>query len=955
MRSSDRSAHPLAFLFTDLESSTRLWEEFPDAMRAAIVRHDEILDRLIVEHGGRVVDHAGDGAFAVFASDTDGADPLGCAIAVQRALQDEPWEGIPGLRARLAVHAGRIASDPDGDYRGQAANRAARIMAAGWGGQILVTPEALASFPLPEGARTEERGEHLLKDLTAPQALLELLHPELTLQGFPELRSLSSFPNNLPTQSSTFIGRDKELEQLREMLADPQRRLLTVIGPGGIGKTRIALQTAVDRIEQFSGGTYFVPLAALDSPDLVIPAIADAIGLNFYTHEEPKIQLLRYLEGREMLLVLDNFEHLIDAAEMIPELLDGASKLKILVTSRERLNLRGELTYGLDGLLFPPPGHDHPESFDAFRLFLERVRLRNPSFEPTEDDHRHIAVLCHLVEGIPLALELAAAWVPLLPCEEVVEEIRQSLDFLDASLRDIPQRHRNLRAVFEYSWALILKEEKIAFQSLSVFKNGFSRRAARQVAQVSLHHLRALTDKSLIKQTGRDRFTVHELLRQFGEEKLRDDNAHYGDIRGRHCDYYTRFLGERRAALRGDHLKQTLEEIHEELENLRFAWTWALEQGNLAALDRAVEEWIIFFEVRSRLLEGDVHFRATAEHLEKIAAPTPEDEILRARLLAMVLGAMGLFRVYMARYGEADHAARRALEALAPHDLPMEKGYCRYVMSCVHQGQGRYDAAEEEILAGIAELEKVEDPYRLINARGNLGNLYSWLGRFEEARALYEETVESCGRIGNTWVARICQMLLAELLIERGEHEKARGYYESSLTYFRDLGDLRWAAYCLAGLTRLFLASGNTTRGREAAQEGLRIADEIHDLRKQTECLTLLARLESQAGAPEAAQRLLLDALGRGATDRTTPEMLEALLALVEAERFPDPERAAEILHRALNHPALKRNAGTYGERLLTERTGRLAAEAVAAARRRGEALDPADLVRQILAGPEIA
>ncbi|MEA2559451.1 MAG: hypothetical protein QOH06_955 [Acidobacteriota bacterium] len=889
-------------MFTDIEGSTRLWEKHPAEMKLAILRHDCIVDGLIDRHGGKVVDHAGDGVFAAFES---GA-PLACALEIQQRLQEEDWGVLGELRVRIAVHAGQRPVSTE-DFRGTLANRTARIMATGWGGQILITPETIEAFPLPEGAEVNDLGEHMLKDVSETQLICEIVHPSLKLRSFPALRSLSSSPNNLPPQIDAFIGREDDLAEICRLLEDPGCRLLTLVGPGGMGKSRLAVESAGRLLPTFRNGVYFVPLAPLDSPSLVIPAIANAIGFNFYGREDPEAQLLRYLDRRQVLLVLDNFEHLLEAAGLVTSLLAGAPGLKVLATSRERMRNRSERVYALEGMRYPDAAVADLERYSAVGLFADRARHLDPDFQVRDCDRGHVIEICRLVDGMPLGLEIAATWTRLLGCEEIAAEIRSSLDFLATSQRDVPERHRSLRAVFDYSWKLMDEEERAAFRRLSAFKNGFGREAAQTVAGAQLPHLAALIDKSLLRRDASGAYAIHELLRQFGEEKLAEDSEEQARVRTAHCDFYAGFVRSRRQDLRGKSVKQAGEEIQASLENIRQGWNWALDQGRLAPLDRSIAEMLTFFETRSDLRGGHAFFEKVARRVAELEPASGGERLTKHRVWSMALAAQGLFLIYLARYEEAIAVLGRGLELARRHGLAEETGYCLFVLAAAEQGLGHFETATQQLEESITELEGVENLYRTTHSSIALGQLCVWLGRTERAWELYTTSIRACEELGDVWGRMICQMFLGELLLQQGELAPAKQLLEESLAFFRKLEDWRWIVSCLINLGRAAVESRDDEEARRLYEEGTAIARKLEDRRRETIALTALGGIERRQGSPAPARERLLEALRIGKASRSIPEILDALLELVQCL---DPQREADLAARlvgvVLHHPASK-------------------------------------------------
>jgi predicted ATPase len=873
-------------------------------MEGNIVKHDAIVDRLINEYGGKVIDHAGDGVFAVF----EAGDPIGCGLAIQQALQAEDWGEIGELRVRLAVHAGRPQSKQD--FRGRLVNRTARIMACGWGGQILVTPEVTKAFPLPPDAQLKDHGEHTLRDLDNPQQIHSLQHSSLKLQSFPALRSLSSLPNNLPRQPNPFVGRDDELELISDRLGGPDSRLLTLTGPGGIGKSRLALQSAADQLGSFSGGIYLVHLSPLSSAESVPVAIADALHINLYGPEEITVQLIRHLKSKRMLLVLDNFEHVMEATELVVHLLEGAPELKLLVTSRERLGLPEESCYPLKGLPVP---QDDPvielESYSSVQLFVERARSASLDFTTEPEDLTQIGRICTLVEGMPLGIELAAAWTRMLSCTEIADEIERSVDFLMAS-GEVEERHRSLRAVFEYSWGLIGDDEREAFRRLSVFRGGFTREAAREVVSASLSTLSALLDKSLLRREGASRFTVHELLRQVGAEKLSEDPALECDVRAAHSDYFTTFVANRRARLRGREVKQAAAEVRQELDNVRSGWSWALEKAELEALDHGIEELIVFFETQSRLEEGRAFFERTSRALESLAEVPAQQERLWRRLRCMSLAAQSLFLGYLGHSEEAMQHSLRGHDALADGELPLERGYCLYVQSSAEQLLGNYDRAVKHLEESVAVLANLEDPYREAHSRISLASLYIWLGDNDKADAELRSAISTCASIGDVWAQSVAQIVLGDLVRDRGDRDEAKQLLEDSLVFIRDVGDRRWLATVLVSLAMVEEKEEKYQESEERCREALQLSREMGEQRRESICLGLLGRVERLRGSYEKSEQRLVEALTTSHQANALPESLDVILELAELCNVQgETDKALELLGTVLGHRGSKRKA----------------------------------------------
>lgn len=473
----------ITFLFTDVEGSTKMWEEAPDLMPRSIARHDEIALAVIAENGGRVVKSRGEGD-SVFAVFPRASEAVAAAAKLQIALRNEPWPAKTPIKVRMALHTGE-AQERDEDYYGAPVNRCARLRAIAHGGQIVVslTTEELVRDSLKGDLGLKDLGLHRLKDLSRPEQVFQVLHPDLP-EDFPPLRSLDALPNNLPQQLTSFIGREKVIAEVLEIFK--QTRLLSLTGSGGAGKTRLALQVAADLLDDYEDGVWMVELAALADPNLVAQSIATTIGVR----EEPGRPILAtltdFLKPKKVLLVLDNCEHLLSAcATLCDQLLRSCPGLYILATSREGLNIAGETTYRVPSLALPDPCSPQPISdlvqVEAVRLFVERAQAAQPSFQVNEQNAASLAQLCVRLDGIPLAIELAAARVKALSVDQINQRLDDRFRLLTGGSRTALPRQQTLRALIDWSYDLLSPQEQTLLRRLSVFAGGWTLEAAEAV------------------------------------------------------------------------------------------------------------------------------------------------------------------------------------------------------------------------------------------------------------------------------------------------------------------------------------------------------------------------------------------------------------------------------------------------------------------------------------------
>ena len=495
----------VTLLFTDVEGSTRLLHELGDDYGEALHEHRRRLRAAFADHDGVEVDTQGDAFFVAFAR---ASNAVAAAADGQRALADGP------IRVRMGLHTGEPRLTEEG-YVGLDVHKGARIAAVGHGGQVLLSQTTRALVD----ADVRDLGVHRLKDLSAPERIYQLEVDGLPCD-FPLLKTIEAGMKNLPAPRTSFVGRASELDEIDRLLEDPDCRLLTLVGPGGAGKTRLALEAAARRIERYPHGVHFVPLVSVASPEFLAPAVAESIQFavdGAHSGFSAQEQLLDYLGERSTLLVLDNFEHLVEGADLLGEIIERAPKVELLTTSRERLNVQSEWVLDVHGLGLAENGNG---GSGALRLFVERATQVEPGFSLDDDERVEARRICRLVEGLPLGIELAASWVSVLSCAEIADEIEQNIDFLATSMRDVPERHRSLRAAFDQSWRLLSGEQQDVLARLSVLRGDYGREAAAAVADADLRLLSDLVSKSLVRRSDFGRYELHELLRQYSAEKL---------------------------------------------------------------------------------------------------------------------------------------------------------------------------------------------------------------------------------------------------------------------------------------------------------------------------------------------------------------------------------------------------------------------------------------------------
>jgi len=744
------------FLFTDIEASTRLWEEHPDEMAPALARHDAILIEAVDQAKGKVLKTTGDGMIAVFDS-VDEAITAG--IQAQKTLSAETWGPTGPLRVRMGVHSGDT-ENRDGDYFGPAMNRTARIMSAGHGGQVLLSGVAagLASGRLPRGAVLRDLGTHRLKDLTLPEHLYQLVLDDLESE-FPPPITLDARPHNLPLQNTEFLGRANELAAIQVMLESPNTRLLTIAGPGGAGKTRLGLQVAAEQLDRFRDGVFFVDLSADRDPAAAFETIVRALALPVSGGGEALQILKSRLRDRQMLLVLDNFEQVTAAAVGLSELLQHAPELKIVVTSRETLRVRAEHVFPIPPLSLPHPKDPTPSiaEAEAVQLFTERARAVRPDFALTDENAAVVAEICLRLDGLPLAIELAAARLNVFTPSDLLTRLRERLDILGAGGRDLPDRQRTLWGAIGWSYELLDEAERDLFELMSVFSStDFS--ALESVAASAfdagfvLDSLASLVDKSLIRGddgAGSQRFSMLLMIREFGEERLADSDQRNEAVRLAHALYFSDFAKQLANRLQGAERESALIDLTSEIGNLRTAWRFWVDRGNLDQLLSLIDGLWALHEAKGWYHTAIELASDTLGLLEK-AEPTPEltaEELTLRTSLARALMAVRGYGV------EVEEEFKRALEiaqtaGTAAQRFPVLRALATYYMSIADFEQG---AEYGRQLLDLGEREGdetilIEGHYVYGVATAFIGDLDTGLPHLDRAIELHDPRVHGSAR-----------------------------------------------------------------------------------------------------------------------------------------------------------------------------------------------------------------
>ena len=724
----------------------------------------------------------------------------------------------------------------------------------------------------------------------------------------------------LPAAATLFIGRERELGEVAALLARTDCRLLTVTGLGGVGKSRLALELAWRIAPRFADGVGYVALEALSSPEQLPGAIVRALDIRQAGMPAPLEALLAYLRNKRLLLLLDGFERLLPEVALLSRMLQAAPGLKLLVTSRERLNVRGEWLYPLEGLGCPPPDAPfRPTAYDAVRLFLRaagRVRL---DFRVEPETWPALIRLCRLLEGMPLAIEMAAAWVRFLSVEELASEVERGLDRLTLARREEPALRRSLRAVFERSWQRLSEEERRAFVRLSVFRGSFRRVEAQRVTGASLTTLAALVDKSLLYRLPSGRYRLHELVRRYAAGQLARDGEAEVVARERHCQTYAALVSAYRRERDAGRPMPILRLIGEEFDNIRAAWEWALERREEEALSAMLDGLADHFHLNSAFYEGERFFRRACAVLSEPGDRPPIGPLVLWRLRLN----RAAFALYLGRLTAARPTLERALAIFAQEGAVDEVAHARFFLGEIARFGGDHEAAARLFAESLADYRRAGNRSAVGFCLNGLGVTALALGRLEEARAHLEESLRAFAAIGHEMGSAIAGINLAELLMRQGDFDAAEARLVESFTRCRRLGH-RWGmAVSLMRRGDLAVQAGRGPRACEHYREALRLLLEIGRRRKAVACLIERGRLCAELGRDAEADADLRQAqeLAVALEDGS----LQAEAALARASLLAargEAERALQLallVVRAAPAPAVKAEAETLSEALSAE------------------------------------
>jgi predicted ATPase/class 3 adenylate cyclase len=950
----------VSFLFTDIEGSTRLWQLHPEAMKAALDRHHVLLQQAIEANGGYVFQIIGDAFCAAFHS---GSESVAAALAAQRALTAERWGSAGPILVRMAVHTGtvdvRMGEHKSGEYvSGLTLSHTARLLSAAYGGQILVSSatQAIVLDDLPPSVELCDLGWHRLRDLARAEHIFQVVAPDLP-HAFPALKSLEGIPNNLPRQLTTFIGREREIAEVKRLLAEAH--LLTVTGTGGNGKTRLSLEVAAGLLDEYPGGVWLLELASVADPVLVPQILATTVGVREEAGRPLLSTLVDHLRPKRALLLFDNCEHLIDAcARLADALLHACPQVKIMASSRELLGLTGEVAFRIPALSMPNPQRvpslERIMEYEAIRLFVDRAAAVKPGFMLTEDNVAAVAQICQRLDGIPLAIELAAARVRSLSVHQISAHLDERFRLLTGGSRTALARHQTLRGLIDWSYSLLSDAERTVLRRLSVFVGGWTLAAGEAVGaghgvdrDQMVELLARLVDKSLVlmDEEGPDgRYRLLETIRQYGLDKLAE-TTEAEVVRDRHRDFYVAFAEDAEGQLRGREQVAGLKRLEFDHDNLRTALRWSLDRGETEVALRLGSALWLFWDTHGYVREGREWVDDLLTRADALPASAITPDIQRAR--AKLLDGAGRLRARWSEYAKACELDAQAIAVW--RELGDQRGMAE-ALNNIGVGmrylgdRARSQAAVEESLAlfrgvsdkrgiahalnNLAELaridgdltraralfeesvplfEAVEDGRGLSYALDNLGGILTAQGDYTRAETLYGRSLQLAEELGDKHAIATALRSLGGVAHHRHDYVRARGLYEDSVTRFREMNDGVCLAKSLTGFAVTSHEMGAHEQARALGDQGLTLLREADAKGELARRLNELGRPALTHGDVARATRLFQESLELFAEAHDNPGIITNL---VDLARVAAARGHASVVIRLLAAVDAQRRAG---------------------------------------------
>ena len=814
----------VTFLFTDIENSTPLWEQHPEVMKSALAKHDSLLQKVIDLNNGQIIKTTGDGIHAVFST---AIDAINASLDAQREFQISEISETSevSIRVRMGIHTGE-AELRDGDYYGGTLNRAARIMGIGHGGQILISETTLqiAREHLSKDVSALDLGQHQLKGLSNPEKIYQISTPDL--QGeFPALKSQTYATNNLPAQLTSFIGRERELAGAKNRLENA--RLLTLIGPGGTGKTRLSIKLASQLQPDFEDGVWLVEFAPISDPSLIVQTIAHTLDIRESPGTPLHTLMHDYLRGKQLLLILDNCEHLVEAsARVADELLRVAPNVKIIASSREALGINGETVYRVPSLSLPGQAEvtkDAAMGFESVQLFVDRASASKRNFQLSDENAASVAQICSRLDGIPLAIELAASRITVFSPEQIARRLNDRFKLLTGGSRTALPRQQTLRALIDWSYDLLSEDERALLRRLSVFSGGWTFEAAETICDSVdvFEHLPQLVNKSLVTvndEGDEARYFLLETIRQYARDKLLENDEGKG-TRDRHLAYYLEMAETAQPELlRRAHEMEWLERLENEYDNIRTAVEWGLSNDPFAVA-RMVYLLLFFMMTKSHAGEGRRWAEEALKQIDDGRSLTAEENKQKGRLLASLSILSFSMGDNQAAVREADQAVTLLRPANDEWYLALTLGF----QAAAHFLSGSADIAITAMDEAIRLGEELGDKYVLGAVLSSSSRVAAFAkGDFAKAKAMHDRACELLKEHGNRWTYAITLYGLGNIAIALRDFETARKKFKLAMQIMQELGSKRNVVMVKSDLAHILRLEENFSEAISSYRETIR-------------------------------------------------------------------------------------------------------------------------------------
>ncbi len=975
------------FLIADIEKAPIYWARAGEKTNEILATYTNILKDTARRFGGIVLQKSEDNVTLLFES----GQPLHCAVTIHLKLKKADWGELGPPNIRMVLYSTYQEGENPGNFA-MLTQTASSLLSISWGGQIVFTEQTLRLLDVPSGSNLKDLGFHFINEIEGSIHVYELLHPHLPSVEHPPLQSAVQQLVNFPSLTPPFVGREQELEQLSHLLLSNEDRLLSLIGPGGIGKTRLAVQSASQLASYFPDGVYFIPLTSIQDPDFIPILIADALKFTFFGTTDYIEQLTKYLHRRTILILMDNFEHLrVEGAKILASLLALTHNLKFLLTSRERLNMISETILEVHGLPVPAATiPDISEQFSSIKLFIHNAQKTFPRFS-YHNNLVAIIRICQLVDGIPLGILLASSWVRVFSCSEIAAEIEKNIDFLTTSAPDFDPRHRSLKAVFDNSWKLLSQEERSILRKLSIFQAAFTPKAGQEICDATPLFLSIFADKSLVNHQQDGRFELLATFHQYAYAKLEEVTDDLVAIKVKYCEFYAAFCAQKQFELSSPFQHKAINEILNELENIRTAWGWMVDADRWDLIEQCKSPLLTYHIIVGNYLQGSEFFRYALLKLNKSYAP--ELDYIRASMqqfsawmtfrkglvteaIQSLTECLEVFRIknvswdialtlfFLAEANRSRGNYPLAKNLIEESDELMQSenfqksnyhlvisAQCKSLFGVILMALGNYEQARQNLNACLTAMNKIGDDYGTIHPLMGLARLANTQGDYHQARDLYLQALETATNIYDHRGMALIHNNLSAVYEEMENIPESHHHMVTALKLCKETGDRRLTAVILNNLAYQQLKYlDQPSEAIRTYQECLAIFSEIGDLRGITFSSYDVSKAYLKVGLFDESWKYCVQSLHTAMTLDSTPLILHALHGFANLYAHTDePEQGLRLCDLIANHPQVESDTHKRAIASKVELETTLSPEIVQSALSWAEIANIQDVINQIL------